>query len=226
MQESALHATDLPAPSGSAITYNLAGIAALVLLAAVGLAYGLDQISRASHPSLPALEDGDPITQTIAGKELAIPSRWFRYGEQVRDGFTSQIDLRVMFAANPDAAPMPIDVTLLPPSRARTSASLLDAVYLHQFGAETLIGVPGLVGKPMLNGSGYADESVWYDAISATPFVAKCASGIGERPAQCVRTVYLPSGIAAVYTFDTAALQSWQAFDEGMQQWLGAIGAW
>ena len=31
-------------------------------------------------------QDGNPITQTISGRELSIPTTWFRYGEQVRDG--------------------------------------------------------------------------------------------------------------------------------------------
>ena len=47
-----------------------------------------------------------------------------------------------------------------------------------------------------------------------------------EGSAQCVRTVYLPSGIAAVYTFDAEVLQSWRQFDTEMERWLTTIGAW
>lgn len=225
MQESAIE-SGARTSSGPAIAYNLAGIAVLVLLLGVGSAYLLDQLSRSNKVAPPALEDGDRISQTIAGTELSVPTSWFRYGEQVRDGFTNQIDLRVMFAPGPDSAAMPVDVTLLPPSRARTSASLLDAVYLFQFDEGSLTGVPGLVGKPMQANNGYRGESVWYDAISPNPFVAKCAEAVGARPAQCVRTVYLPSGIAAVYTFDTTVLQSWRDFDRVMEQWLAPTGAW
>src|SRR5690606_8349026 len=149
------------------------------------------------------------------------------YGEQLRDGFTNQIDLRILFAPDAAQAALPVDVTLLPRSRVRTSASLLDNVYLHQFGHETLDGVPGLVGKPMLAGNGYAGESVWYDAIAPNPFVAKCLEPVAVNgAAQCVRTVYLPSGIAAVYTFDSTILQSWRQFDAEMERWLAPIGAW
>lgn len=196
----------------------------MTLLLAVGAAYLIDELGRADAVQNPGLTDGDPIVQTISGRELSIPRTWFRYGEQIREGFTDQIDLRVMFAANPAS---PVTVTLLPRSRARTSASLLDRVYLHQFDNDTLEGVAGLVGKPMLSTGGYAGESVWYDALSPTPFVAKCLAPVSpEGGSQCVRTVYLPSGIAAVYTFDAAVLQSWRSFDGEMEQWLTRIGAW
>lgn len=215
-------------PSGaSSLAYNLAAIAVLVLLAAVGLAYLIDDRGRASRAPAPTLGDGDLIRQTISGRELAIPTAWFRHGEQIRDGFTDQIDLRVLFTPDPAAAPLRVDITLLPRSRARTSASLLDNVYLHQFEDSTLGGVPGLVGKPMQARDGYAGESVWYDAISPNPFVAKCVEPVAAQGvAQCVRTVYLPSGIAAVYTFDAAALPAWRDFDPQMQLWLAQIRAW
>lgn len=212
--------------NGPAVAYNLAGIFVLVLLLAVGAAYVVDQLGRARQAPVPALSDTDAVTQTISGRELAIPSSWFRFGEQVRDGFTSQIDLHIDFHPENAGARQMVNVTLLPRSRARTSASLLDGVYLHKFGDETATGVPGLVGKPLLSSSGYAGETVWYDALSPNPFVAKCLDGVGDQPAQCVRTVYLPSGIAAVYTFDTTVLQSWRVFDAEMERWLGAIGAW
>ncbi|UJW86454.1 hypothetical protein [Devosia sp. SL43] len=213
--------------SGPALAYNLAGIAVLVLLLAVGAAYLIDEMSRAARTPVPAIEDGDPIAQTISGHELTIPTAWFRYGEQIRNGFTNQIDLRVMFAPEGSDIAIPVDVTLLPRSRARTSSSLLDGVYLHQFVNETLDGVPGLVGKPMLASNGYSGESVWYDAISPNPFVAKCLEAVeADGTSQCVRTVYLPSGIAAIYAFDATVLQSWRQFDTEMERWLTSIGAW
>lgn len=211
----------------SSLGYNLAGIAVLVLLLAVGAAYLIDELGGATRSPAPSLADSDPILQTISGRELSIPTAWFRYGEQIRDGFTNQIDLRVVYSPADAEAAVQVDITLLPRSRARASARLLDDVYLHQFGHETLGGVPGLVGKPMLASNGYAGESVWYDALSPNPFVAKCVDPVdADGVAQCVRTVYLPSGIAAVYTFDATVLQSWRQFDIEMESWLSHIGAW
>ena len=209
------------------LAYNLAGITVLVLLLAVGAAYLVDEMGRSARTPAPTLADGNPISQTISGRELSIPTAWFRYGEQVRDGFTDQIDLRVMLAPTGGDIAMPVDVTLLPRSRARTSSSLLDGVYLHQFTDETLGGVAGLVGKPMRDSNGYSGESVWYDAISPNPFVAKCLEAAeADGASQCVRTVYLPSGIAAIYAFDATVLQSWRQFDAEMERWLTLIGAW
>jgi len=211
----------------SSLLYNLAGITVLVLLLAVGMAYLIDDLGRSSRIPAPSLDDADTISQTISGRELSIPAAWFRYGEQIRNGFTDQIDLRILYAPAGAAAPVPVDITLLPRSRARASSSLLDRVYLHQFGDETLTGVSGLVGKPMLARNGYVGESVWYDALSPNPFVAKCVEPVAaDGVAQCVRTTHLPSGIAAVYTFDASLLQSWRQFDAEMQRWLKPIGAW
>lgn len=211
----------------ASLTYNLAGIGVLVLLLAVGAAYLVDSMVHANRVPTPSLQDQDPIRQTISGRELSIPSTWFRYGEQIRDGFTNQIDLRVMFAPEGTANPVPVDITLLPRSRVRASSTLLDGVYLHQFSDETRDGVQGLIGKPMLASKGYSGETVWYDALSPNPFVAKCVEPVmPDGAAQCVRTVYLPSGMAAVYTFDATILQSWRLFDAEMERWLAPIGAW
>lgn len=209
----------------ASLIYNLAGIAVLVLLLAVGAAYLVDRLARADRPATPGLDDAPTISQTISGRELSIPASWFRYGEQLREGFTNQIDLRFIFAPGTLEA-APVEVTLLPRSRARTSASLLDRVYLHQFGDEMVGGVPGLIGKPMDRGEGMVGETVWYDAISPNPFVAKCSDPIGDGARQCVRAVHLPSGMAAVYTFDAALLPEWRRFDAEMERWLSRIGAW
>ena len=213
-----------PKPASS-LGFNLAGIAVLVLLVAVGAAYFIDDRSRAARIPPPDLADERTVTLTMSGKDMTIPTSWFRHGEQMRSGFSSQIDLRVMLAQD-GAAPLPVDVTLLPRSRARPSSALLDGVYLHQFDGETLSGVPGLVGKPLQQANGFADETVWYDALAADPFVAKCMAPVATGATRCLRTVYLPSGIAAVYAFDATALQGWRSFDTEMKNWLGPIGAW
>ncbi|UXN72540.1 hypothetical protein N8D56_14780 [Devosia sp. A8/3-2] len=54
--------------------FNLAGIAVLALLLAVGAAYLLDEMGRTSRTPTPSLEDGNPIVQTISGRELTIPT--------------------------------------------------------------------------------------------------------------------------------------------------------
>ncbi len=208
------------------LAYNLAGIAVLVLLAAVGVAYAIDQAGRTSRPSPPRLTDDNPVTQTVAGQELSIPTKWFRFGETIKPGFASQVDLAFALELEGLQAPVGVDVTLLPRSGARASGALLDAVYLHQFADETMGGVPGLVGKPLIASEGYAGETVWYDPLSPAPFVAKCsAAPESSRPGRCLRTIHLPNGLAAVLSFDADALPAWRHFDEQLALWLGRIGA-
>ncbi|SMQ66109.1 hypothetical protein SAMN06295905_1397 [Devosia lucknowensis] len=208
------------------VAYNLAGIVALVLLLAVGLAYAIDQQGRASRLTLPALDDGNPVVQTIAGRDLSIPASWFRFGEAIKPGFASQVDLALRLDVGPGAQPVEVDATILPRSGARASAALLDAVYLHQFADETASGIPGLVGKPLMASEGYAGETVWYDPLSPAPFVAKCSAAPDRaRKDRCLRTLHLPSGLAVVLSFDAEALPAWKQFDEELARWLGQIGA-
>ncbi len=208
------------------LAYNLAGIAVLVLLAAVGIAYAIDQAGRKASPPLPRLTDGDTVAQTIAGQELNIPAAWFRFGEDLKPGFASQVELTFQLALAPDGPPAKVDATLLPRSGARASSALLDAVYLHQFADATIGGIPGLVGKPLVAVDGYAGETVWYDPLSPSPFVAKCAAAPEHsRPDRCLRTIHLPNGLAVILSFDAEALGGWKRFDDELALWLGQIGA-
>ncbi|MDV3250567.1 hypothetical protein DevBK_04385 [Devosia sp. BK] len=203
----------------SGLMQNLAGIALGVLLLAVGAAYLVDQTSRPGTRTAASLGDGSAIVQTVGGRELTIPQNWFRFGEQMQTGFVSQVDLSVHLASGV------VDVTLVPRSRARASSELLDSVYVHQFAKGTLSGVPGLIGQT-LGGSGYAGEVLWYDALAAQPFVAKCIAPVEvDAASRCVRTAQLTSGLAAIYSFDATMLADWRDFDAQMGQWLQKIGA-
>lgn len=205
------------------IAFNLGAIALVVALGAVGLAYLIDGAAR--RPG-----DGDAaglvLTRSMAGQDLQIPAAWFRRDGQNPDGLARQIELHVALPLGPAAAPVDIEVTLLPRSRVRPSASLLDGVYLHQFKDEQLEGPPGLIGKPLAARDGYAGETVWYDALAADPFVAKCSRPIADASTStCLRTVYLRPGIAAIYEFPESALIAWRAFDPEMAQRMRSIGA-
>ncbi|MBJ3784054.1 hypothetical protein [Devosia sediminis] len=213
-------------PGRDHLVYNLAGIAVLVLLVAVGAAYMVDRATRSARPALPQLSDADRVTQTVAGRDLSIPANWFRFGEDIKPGFASQVDLSFQLALDPLEPPVPVDVTLLSRTGARASSTLLDGVYLHQFVDGTVGGIPGLVGKPLVATEGYAGETVWYDPLSPAPFVAKCAAAPQEtRKDKCLRTIHLANGLAVVLGFDAEALAHWKRFDEELALWLGQIGA-
>ncbi|MGV3575538.1 MAG: hypothetical protein ACO1O4_10445 [Devosia sp.] len=206
-------------PRISGLMQNLAGIALVVMLAALGVAYLVDEAGRSDGRRPPSLDDGEALAQTVGGRELTIPKNWFRFGEQMQSGFVSQIDLSVELPLGR------VDVTLLPRSRAKSSSELLDSVYVHQFAKGTETGVPGLIGQK-LEGNGYAGEAIWYDALASKPFVAKCIDAIeADAPDKCVRTVHLASGLAAIYSFDETLLPAWRDFDAEMGNWLERIGA-
>lgn len=215
----AMSALPRSAPHPYALLHNLAGIALVVMVAALGVAYLVDEAGRSDGRQEPSLDDGEALAQTVGGRELTIPRNWFRFGEQMQSGFVSQIDLSVQLPLGA------VDVTLLPRSRAKSSSELLDSVYVHQFAKGTETGVPGLIGQK-LEGNGYAGETIWYDALAPKPFVAKCIDAIeADAPDKCVRTVHLGSGLAAIYSFDEPLLPAWRDFDAEMGQWLDRIGA-
>jgi hypothetical protein len=206
--------------SGHSIGFNLGAIALIVAVAGLGFAYAIDAAGRARP------EASGPVTRTLGGKELTVPSTWLREDAERSEGFAKQVEIGLILPLGPKAAPREIDITLLPRSRARPSSSLLDGVYLHQFMPEQLNGPPGLIGKPLVAAEGYANETVWYDAISASPFVAKCIAPVIEAGSgRCIRTVFLGQGIAAVYSFDEDVLMSWRQFDAQLQPSLKQIGA-
>ncbi|MBU1305520.1 MAG: hypothetical protein KKF33_08370 [Alphaproteobacteria bacterium] len=220
----------MPAPSaarthnGHSVGFNLAAIAALIALAAIALAYAIDAAGRtAKSPAMPG--DGETLVRTIGGKDLDIPVSWFRYAEQRVEGFAKQVDLQLALPLGTAGSLMPVEVTILPRSRVRPSARLLDGVYLHQFQTDQIEGPPGLVGKPLVIGEGLRGETVWYDPISPDPFVAKCIPAVADGLAtRCLRTVNLGPGLAAVYAFSADALQNWRQFDPVMLATLARIG--
>lgn len=214
-------------PAPHSVGFNLLAIAAGVAVLSVGAAYLIDAAGKAAQTDGRSKADEAVLSRTLGGHELQIPRAWFRYEEQATEGFAKQIELRLELPLGAKGKTETVNVTLLPRSRARPSAALLDAVYLHQFQDGQVPGGPvGLVGKPLKGGEGYEGEVVWYDALAVDPFVAKCSKPVAEAlEGQCLRTVYLAPGIAAVYAFPEGALAGWRAFDAEMGKRLRGIGA-
>lgn len=214
--------TSTGTPATPSLAFNLTAIAALVALGAVALAYGIDAANRAPAS---ALTETATLVRTLGGKDLEIPESWFRYAEQKIEGFARQVDLSLLLPLGEAGRAVPIDVTLLPSSRVRASASLLDGVYLHQFVGDEPSGPAGLIGKTLAGTEGSTGETVWFDPISADPFVAKCAAPVApEAPSRCLRSVRLAPGLAAVYVFDAEVLENWRRFDAQMRETLARIG--
>lgn len=208
------------------VGFNLMVIAVGVAVLALGTAYLIDALGKTARTDGHRSDAETVLTRSLGGHDLAIPRTWFRYDEQAAEGFAKQIDLTLELPLGLQGKVEPIGVTLLPRSRVKPSAALLDGVYLHQFEDTQESGGPvGLVGKPLKPSEGYEGEVVWYDALAADPFVAKCSKPVAAEGGQCLRTVYLAAGIAAVYAFPEAALTGWRVFDVEMGRRLRQIGA-
>ncbi len=208
-------------------TFHVGAIMLGAALLGLALAYAIDAAGRQGRSEQNGAVADLTLTRTLGGKDLQIPSSWFRYSEQRVEGFAKQIDLQLALPLGPAAAPRDVEITLLPRSRVRPSASLLDGVYLHEFQAQQLSGAAGLVGKPLAATEGFQGETVWYDALSPNPFVAKCSKPIAVgTPARCVRSVYLGPGIAAIFAFDDDVLGNWRRFDTEVKSMLGPIGVY
>ena len=209
---------------GHSLGFNLGVIAMIVATGALGLAYGIDAAGRTPRHSGDA--SSELVARTLGATTLTIPAAWLTGDDGQQGGFAKQLDLRLTLPLGPHAAPREIDVTLTQRSRVRPSASLLDGVYLHQFQQAQLSGPVGLIGKPLQAVDGFEGETVWYDPLTSSPFVAKCQAPIVEGAAgKCLRTVYLGSGIAAVYSFDDDVLSNWRKFDAALHPLLDKIGA-
>ena len=206
--------------------YSLGLIALMAILFGLGLAYAIDAASRSARVAPHRTDAVTTLTRSVGGREVTIPLSWFRNPEGATQTISKQVELTLALPLGPDGAAREIDVALVPRSTVRASALLLDGVYLHMFETDEIAGPPGLVGKPLRAIEGYQAETVWFDAISADPFVAKCSAPVRDGdPSTCLRVVYLAPALAAVYRFDADVLQSWRAFDAQLDTLMRRIGA-
>ncbi len=206
------------------VGFNIALITLILLLMGIGLAYFIDNETK-KKSSMPSLEKtGSYIDKIIGGQKLRIPSSWFRFTDQHHDEFSKQIDLSFALALGENNSLAQVNVALMPRKAALPSAILLDSVYLRQFQNEQLSGMNGLIGKPLKPSEGFDKETIWYDPLSANPFVAKCIAPVADQSRQqCIRTIFLSKKISATYMFDIELLKNWKRFDSEATKWFGKI---
>jgi len=217
------HAAALPAHAHHrhSIGFNLGIIAVCVAMGGVALAY---LITAAGHVGTTG-QDRGMVARSLGATRLTIPAAWVT-DPSSSGSFSREVDLSVSLPLGPNASLREIDVTLTERSRVTPSAALLDGVYLHEFKTDQLTGPPGLIGKPLQAEEGFESETIWYDPLTSSPFVAKCAAPIvADAAARCLRTVNLGPGIAAIYSFDSDVLANWRKFDAEMHPLLNRIGA-
>lgn len=218
-------ATQTPDRTAGSALYTIMGLALIVALAALGAAHGLKGWfetagARAPEPALAVMH-----RVSVGSQRYAIPAGLISDPVQRRDGFAERIDMTLALPLLPGGRLSEIEIAIMPRGRARTSAALLDSVYLHQFSRQQLSGPPGLVGKPLDLDAGTRGETVWYDPLSANPFVAKCMTPVhvGSDGRTCLRVFSLADRNTVTVTFDAAILAHWRDFDAGIETALDAL---
>ena len=198
-------------------------IVILLIFAAIGLAYYLDNIKQ-KRPKLAKFDDNIKLSKIIGGKKLLIAQSWFRFSQLTSDEFVEKVELVFLFNFDDAQSKKPIYVTIQPKRKALASAKLLDTVYLRQFSTDENKVIKGLIGKPLKPITGYKGETVFYDPISANPFVAKCIDPVIKNESKkCIRTVDISNNLSATYSFDFDILNYWRQFDEQAKLWLSKI---
>ena len=218
-----------PAPSGSGLArlslFNLTAIALLHALAGLAFAYWLILINRPNMSPQPSTFKAPFVSHNVTGVTLVLPEQWLiatAKGDG-SDNETLNVGLSLRFEEKGDLENL--GLWIVPANRVESSAQLLDTVYIHEFTMRQTGGKAGLIGKPLKGEEGYENETVWYDPLSANPFVAKCT----DRPAapdfpDCIRTVKPGHGLAITYQFNHRILQYWRTFDATLSPILGRTG--
>lgn len=205
--------------------YGLVVVAMVVAILGLGAAYATGAWLDAAReePHNPALAATHLVT--IGAQHYVVPAALMSDPIQRRDGFSDRLDMALIMPLGPDGSLTPVDVTIMPRGRMRTSAGLLDSVYLLQFAPAQLQGAPGLVGKPLSGDAGTNGETVWYDPLSPTPFVAKCTAPIimGTEQKTCIRTVQLSDRNTAVFAFEPSVLYNWRNFDSAVENIMAGL---
>lgn len=206
------------------VLYTLAASVVIAALVGIVLAYGLRGYfsAAASGSDTPVLTHQHNVN--IGAQRYAMPASLIVDPAQRRDGFAERVDLTLALPIAEDGL-SEVDITLLPRGRVRTSAALLDSVYLHQFSDAQLSGPTGLVGKPLERDAGTHGETVWYDPLSAGPFVAKCMTPVDIRPGArtCMRVFSLSDRNTAIVTFKPSALANWRSFDDTVENAIAML---
>lgn len=213
-----------PIPGKTDLAVNLGGVAVIAILAAIGIAYLVDGLSRNMPARGPNPFETRTVEANVAGITLSVPVSWMRFPGQNTQRIAERLDLDLPVTLGGKS--VAIGATLLPRARVRASAQLLDTVYLHRFASSEVTGVPGLIGKPLTGGEGFENETVWYDPLSPHPFVAKCAPPVtAPSDTACLRTRVLADGLALVLSFPVKLLPYWQQMDVALEPALSRLGA-
>ena len=205
--------------------FNLVSIALILFMAGLGVAYWLNDYVPENSESLPSVYAPPLIAKELAGSSMQIPKSWLNPLTQNTRKEVQVIDLSLLISITNQEKPSPFNLRISKISQAQPSAYLLNDAYVPRFSEKQINDIKGLVGKPLKAEDGYAGETVWYEPVSANPFVAKCIDLQGNSTAlNCLRTIRLNSKLSLTYQFSQNNLEYWQKIDKVITPLMKQIG--
>lgn len=193
----------------------------VLALAGILIVYVMEYFEKKSAKS--DNQANTEISFSIAAAEMQAPSQWMLTNFGPDETVFSSVDMEIPIRL--DGVEHQISVTLLPSSKAAPSAYLLDTLYIHKFDNAASGQSYGLIIKKLKDEAGFEDEEIWYDALSARPFVAKC---LNEGNAQlksknCITTILVNKRVSALIKFEQGLMPQWRTFSAAISEKLNLL---
>jgi hypothetical protein len=194
------------------------------LLIAGLLAVGDFMLSWSSALGSPGgrVTDPTPISITVGGQRLAIPSNMLRFANQRTPEAQERVELAVHWPSLEGYAPAlreafldegpnapVLFLSIRTRQTATDSAGRLASVYRHFLDDTPLEAPAGLVGRHLTQESGLAGEEVFFEAGSTDPFTAHCLAADAGVPAICLTEVHAGQSLSVQVRFRKGLLADW-----------------
>lgn len=195
----------------------------MIGLSLLGLAtvYALDFLETRSDNQQQV--DNRVVEFSISATKMQVPSAWISSEFSNNQPVVNLLQLNIPIEI--ENFSFEVKTTLLPAARAAPSAYLLDSLYIHNFAPGPSEQQYGLVVKKLRNEAGFEDEKVWYDALSANPFVAKCLTEktTDKSAKNCITTILVNKRVSALIQFEESLLPYWRPFMVALERRLASL---
>jgi len=206
--------------------FNLTAMALILLMGGLGIAYWINSFGPKEANSAASVFAPPFTDKIVANTNMQVPTKWLNALTRNNQKNVQALDLTLTIKLAPQAKLTNINLRLAPFGQAQSSSYLLDSVYVPRFSSRQINTIRGLVGKPLKPQDGYENETIWYQPVASTPFVAKCIDlETTTTTLNCLRTIALGAQLSLTYQFSEIQLPYWQQLDSAIAPLLEQIGA-
>lgn len=212
-----------------AISTILVALAAIILSTVwlVG-----DEISRAGHSADPS------VHQLVVGNDvLNVPGNMIRFRSQRRSSMPERLDLYMLWprmegysienAAQFDQAqinPAILFVTIEPRQMTQDMSGRIKPIYSKFLSGQPQEAGYGLIRQELSAAGGFADEELWFEALSPYPFAARCIRDEAERISRyCLRDIHMGQDLTVTYRFHKSLIGEWMALEAAIRSRLNSM---